>query len=49
MMENEVSNERLEGTPQGSPLSPFLANYPLDELDQELEKRVHQFCRYADD
>ena len=38
-----------EGTPQGSPLSPLLANIMLDELDKELEKRGHRFCRYADD
>ena len=38
-----------EGTPQGSPLSPFLSNVVLDELDQELERRGHRFVRYADD
>jgi RNA-directed DNA polymerase len=38
-----------EGTPQGSPLSPLLANVLLDELDKELERRGHRFCRYADD
>jgi RNA-directed DNA polymerase len=37
------------GTPPGSPLSPFLANVVLDELDKELEARGHRFCRYADD
>jgi len=37
------------GTPQGSPLSPLLSNLILDELDQELERRGHRFCRYADD
>ena len=42
-----VSNE--EGTPQGGPLSPLLSNIMLDELDKELEKRGHRFCRYADD
>jgi len=42
-----VSNE--EGTPQGGPLSPLLSNIILDELDKELEKRGHKFCRYADD
>ena len=42
-----VSNE--EGTPQGGPLSPRLSNIMLDELDKELEKRGHRFCRYADD
>jgi group II intron reverse transcriptase/maturase len=39
----------VEGTPQGGPLSPLLANIYLDALDQELEKRGHRFCRYADD
>jgi retron-type reverse transcriptase len=38
-----------EGTPQGGPLSPLLANILLDDLDKELEKRGHRFCRYADD
>ena len=38
-----------EGTPQGGPLSPLLSNLVLDELDQELERRGHRFCRYADD
>jgi len=38
-----------EGTPQGGPLSPLLANIYLDALDQELERRGHRFCRYADD
>jgi len=38
-----------EGTPQGSPLSPLLANIYLDPLDKELEKRGHSFARYADD
>ena len=37
------------GVPQGSPLSPLLSNIVLDELDKELEKRGHQFARYADD
>ena len=41
------SNE--EGMPQGGPLSPLLANIYLDALDKELERRGHQFCRYADD
>jgi RNA-directed DNA polymerase len=39
----------VEGTPQGGPLSPLLANIYLDALDQELERRGHTFCRYADD
>ena len=38
-----------EGTPQGGPLSPLLANIYLDVLDKELERRGHSFCRYADD
>ena len=38
-----------EGTPQGSPLSPLLSNILLDELDKELERRGHRFCRYGDD
>ena len=37
------------GTPQGGPLSPLLSNIMLDDLDKELEKRGHRFCRYADD
>lgn len=46
---NGVVVERGEGTPQGGPLSPLLANILLDEVDQELERRGHRFCRYADD
>jgi hypothetical protein len=42
-----VSSE--EGTPQGGPLSPLLANIYLDKLDKEMERRGHTFCRYADD
>jgi RNA-directed DNA polymerase len=49
MMQDGVVIEREEGTPQGSPLSPLLANVLLDELDKELEARGHRFCRYADD
>jgi len=41
--------QRVEGTPQGGPLSPLLSNILLDDLDQELESRGHTFCRYADD
>jgi RNA-directed DNA polymerase len=41
--------ERFEGTPQGGPLSPLLANVLLDEVDRELERRGHKFVRYADD
>lgn len=39
----------MEGTPQGGPLSPLLSNIFLDDLDKELERRGHKFCRYADD
>ena len=49
MMESGVVIERREGTPQGGPLSPLLANLLLDDLDKELERRNHKFCRYADD
>jgi len=49
MMWDGVCLERYEGTPQGGPLSPLLANLLLDDLDKELEKRGHRFCRYADD
>jgi len=38
-----------EGTPQGGPLSPLLSNLVLDDLDKELVRRGHRFCRYADD
>ena len=41
--------DRHEGTPQGGPASPLLANILLDELDRELARRGHAFCRYADD
>jgi group II intron reverse transcriptase/maturase len=44
-----VTRARPEGTPQGGPLSPLLANVLLDEVDQELERRGHTFARYADD
>jgi group II intron reverse transcriptase/maturase len=49
MMADGVATERHEGTPQGGPLSPLLANVLLDEVDKELEKRGHAFVRYADD
>ena len=39
----------VEGTPQGGPLSPLLANIYLDAFDKELERRGHAYCRYADD
>lgn len=49
MMQSGVCVARHEGTPQGGPLSPLLANLLLDDLDRELERRGHKFCRYADD
>jgi group II intron reverse transcriptase/maturase len=49
VMVKGVVMERYEGTPQGGPLSPLLANVLLDEVDKELEKRGHAFVRYADD
>lgn len=48
-MAEGVVVERYEGTPQGGPLSPLLANVLLDEVDKELERRGHAFVRYADD
>jgi len=49
MMEGGLAEQRISGTPQGGPLSPLLSNIVLDELDKELERRGHSFCRYADD
>jgi len=49
IMVDGVVMERHEGTPQGGPLSPLLANVLLDEVDKELERRGHSFVRYADD
>lgn len=49
LMSEGLMEQRTAGTPQGGPLSPLLSNIVLDELDQELEKRGHKFCRYADD
>jgi len=49
MFEGGIISPRTEGTPQGGPLSPLLSNILLDELDKELERRGHTFCRYADD
>jgi RNA-directed DNA polymerase len=49
LMQDGLVSQRVEGTPQGSPLSPLLSNIMLDDLDKELEKRGHKFCRYADD
>lgn len=49
IMSNGVCMDRDQGTPQGGPLSPLLANLLLDDLDKELERRGHKFSRYADD
>lgn len=49
ILEGGLTSPRVEGTPQGGPLSPLLSNILLDELDKELERRDHKFCRYADD
>jgi RNA-directed DNA polymerase len=49
LMQGGVCIPREEGTPQGGPLSPLLANLLLDDLDRLLETRGHRFCRYADD
>ncbi len=49
VMEDGLVRPTEEGRPQGGPLSPLLSNLVLDELDQELERRGHRFCRYADD
>jgi RNA-directed DNA polymerase len=49
ILDGGVRMERHEGTPQGGPLSPLLANVLLDEVDRELESRGHCFARYADD
>lgn len=49
VLEGGIVSPRTEGTPQGGPLSPLLSNILLDDLDKELERRGHAFCRYADD
>lgn len=49
IMEGGAVSQQIEGTPQGSPLSPLLSNIMLDELDKELTNRGHSFVRYADD
>ena len=49
IMQDGLLSQRVQGTPQGSPLSPLLSNIVLDELDKELESRGHCFVRYADD
>jgi RNA-directed DNA polymerase len=48
-MQGGVVRVQEEGTPQGGPLSPLLSNILLDDLDKEMERRGHRFCRYADD
>lgn len=49
MLQGALMEQRIKGTPQGSPLSPLLSNIVLDELDKELERRGHCYVRYADD
>jgi len=49
VMEDGLVRPVDEGTPQGGPLSPLLSNLVLDDLDKELNRRGHRFCRYADD
>lgn len=49
MMEGGLVSPKVEGTPQGGPLSPLLSNILLTDLDREIEKRGLSFCRYADD
>lgn len=49
IMEGGLISQSIMGMPQGGPLSPLLSNILLDELDKELERRGHRFCRYADD
>ena len=49
VMHDGLASASREGTPQGGPLSPLLSNIVLDDLDKELERRGHSFCRYADD
>lgn len=49
VLDGGLVSQRVEGTPQGGPLSPLLSNILLDEFDKELERRGHAFCRYADD
>ena len=49
VMVGGITCQTPKGTPQGGPLSPLLSNILLDDLDKELERRGHSFCRYADD
>ena len=49
LMQDGLIKPRTQGSPQGGPLSPLLSNILLTDLDRELERRGHSFCRYADD
>ena len=49
ILEAGIEEQRVSGTPQGSPISPLLSNIVLDELDKELSRRGHSYVRYADD
>ena len=49
IIQKGLEEQRIKGTPQGSPLSPLLSNIVLDELDQELTRRGLSFVGYADD
>jgi group II intron reverse transcriptase/maturase len=49
ILEGGLMSPRIQGTPQGGPLSPLLSNIILDELDKEMERRGHSYVRYADD
>jgi len=49
IMKEGLVTQPVKGTPHGGPLSPLLSNILLDDLDKELERRGHSFCRYADD
>lgn len=49
LLQGGLMSQRIQGTPQGGPLSPLLSNIVLDELDKELERRGHSYVRYADD
>jgi len=49
IMDNGIVQPRTEGTVQGAPLSLLLSNIMLDDLDKELERRGHRYCRFADD
>ena len=49
IMENGLYIRTQEGSPQGGPLSPLLANIYLDKFDKEMERRGVPVVRYADD